>query len=133
MKISPCKRGVILSEVEGPAVAFSDANSPRPGVPQISRFWRFGIARTRLISLAYLFTSAVLFAADTPSPQVVAITGGKLLTVSHGTIENGTILLADGKIAAIGTAADVKIPKGAEIVDAKGLTVYPGLIDPETT
>ncbi len=65
-------------------------------------------------------------------PQVVAITGGKLLTVSHGTIENGTLVLADGKIAAIGETGKVKIPAGAQIVDARGMTVYPGLIDPET-
>ena len=72
-------------------------------------------------------------AADTPPPsKVVAITGGKLLTVSHGTIENGVLILADGKIAAVGNATEVKIPKGAQIVDARGLTVYPGLIDPES-
>src|SRR6202008_3476684 len=66
------------------------------------------------------------------SPAVIAIQGGKLLTVSHGTIENGVLVLADGKIAAVGTAANVKIPAGAEVVDAKGMTVYPGLIDPES-
>ncbi|HEY1502159.1 MAG TPA: amidohydrolase family protein [Acidobacteriaceae bacterium] len=72
-------------------------------------------------------------AADTPPlSKVIAITGGKLLTVSHGTIENGVLILADGKIAAVGTAAEVRIPKGAEVVDAKGMTVYPGLIDPES-
>ncbi|MBB6144226.1 imidazolonepropionase-like amidohydrolase [Silvibacterium bohemicum] len=62
----------------------------------------------------------------------VAITGGKLLTITHGVIENGTIVLSGGKIAAVGTADSVKIPDGAQIVDAKGMTVYPGLIDSET-
>jgi imidazolonepropionase-like amidohydrolase len=70
--------------------------------------------------------------ASAQSAPVIAIKGGKLLTVSHGTIENGTIILADGKIAAVGAAADVKIPAGAQIVDAKGMTVYPGFIDPES-
>ena len=64
--------------------------------------------------------------------NVIAITGGNLLTVSHGTIDNGTLIMADGKIAAVGDAGKVKIPTGAQIVDAKGLTVYPGLIDPES-
>ncbi|HEX3968212.1 MAG TPA: amidohydrolase family protein [Edaphobacter sp.] len=68
----------------------------------------------------------------TPPPGVIAITGGKVLTVSHGTIENGVVLIESGKIAAVGTAASVKVPKGATIVDAKGMTVYPGLIDAET-
>jgi imidazolonepropionase-like amidohydrolase len=64
--------------------------------------------------------------------QVVAITGGKLLTVSHGTIENGVLVMSGGKITAVGEAGKVDIPAGAQIVDAHGLTVYPGLIDPET-
>ncbi len=86
------------------------------------------------VTVTCLLAPAALLAADTsPLPaKVIAITGGKLLTVSHGTIENGVLILADGKIAAVGTVGEVKIPRGAEIVDAKGLTVYPGLIDPES-
>src|SRR5205814_6551064 len=75
--------------------------------------------------------SSVALAAQAP-PQVIAITGGKLLTVSHGTIENGVLVMADGKIAAVGENGKVKIPAGAKVVDAKGMTVYPGLIDPES-
>jgi len=63
----------------------------------------------------------------------LAITGGKLLTVSHGTIENGVLLIVDGKIAAVGAAGQVAVPKDATLVDARGMTVYPGLIDPDTT
>jgi len=74
---------------------------------------------------------AWLTAADAPR-KVIAISGGRLLTVSHGTIENGVLLIADGKITAVGEADKVSIPAGAEIVDAHGLTVYPGLIDPES-
>jgi imidazolonepropionase-like amidohydrolase len=68
----------------------------------------------------------------TVRPGVTAIVGGKLLTVTHGTIENGVLLMENGKITAAGPAASVKVPKGATIVDAKGMTVYPGLIDAET-
>ncbi len=64
--------------------------------------------------------------------KIIAITGGRLLTVSHGTIEHGVLVMADGKIAAVGEVGKVTIPKGAEIVDARAMTVYPGLIDPET-
>jgi imidazolonepropionase-like amidohydrolase len=85
------------------------------------------------VAVTCLMAPAALLAADTSaSSKTIAITGGKLLTVSHGTIENGVLVIADGKIAAVGAASDVKIPKGAQIVDAKGLTVYPGLIDPES-
>jgi imidazolonepropionase-like amidohydrolase len=62
----------------------------------------------------------------------VAITGGKLLTITHGTIENGVLVIENGKIAAVGGAGSVKVPGSAQVVDAKGMTVYPGLIDSET-
>ena len=62
----------------------------------------------------------------------IAITGGKLLTITHGTIENGVLVLQNGKIVAVGAAGSVKIPTGAQVIDAKGMTVYPGLIDSET-
>jgi imidazolonepropionase-like amidohydrolase len=70
--------------------------------------------------------------AEEAAHNVIAITGGKLLTVSHGTIENGVLVMADGKIAAVGEAGKVSVPKGAQVVDARGMIVYPGLIDPET-
>jgi imidazolonepropionase-like amidohydrolase len=77
-------------------------------------------------------SSVAAVAAQAPPPKVIAITGGKLLTVSHGSIDNGVLVMADGKIAAVGESGKVKVPPGAEIVDAKGMTVYPGLIDPES-
>jgi imidazolonepropionase-like amidohydrolase len=91
------------------------------------------------VKLSSLFFSAIAIPgiafpahAQSAPPQVVAITGGRLLTVSHGTIENGVLVISNGKIAAVGEAGKVDVPAGAEIVDARGLTVYPGLIDPET-
>jgi imidazolonepropionase-like amidohydrolase len=72
-------------------------------------------------------------AAATVDPsKPIAITGGKLLTITHGTIENGVLVLQNGKIAAVGAAGSVKVPAGAQVIDAKGMTVYPGLIDSET-
>jgi imidazolonepropionase-like amidohydrolase len=65
------------------------------------------------------------------APGTVAITGGRLLTVSHGVIENGVIVLSGGKIAAVG-GPRTAIPAEAHVVDAKGMTVYPGLVDAET-
>src|SRR5271166_5816011 len=84
-----------------------------------------------LVALLLLAAPVLLMAADAPK-RVIAIIGGRLLTVSHGTIENGVVVIADGKIAAVGEAGKVNVPPGAEIVDAHGLTVYPGLIDPES-
>ena len=61
---------------------------------------------------------------------MIAITHGKLLTVANGTIEDGTLLIDNGKITAIGK--DIAIPQGAEILDASGKWVTPGLIDAHT-
>jgi imidazolonepropionase-like amidohydrolase len=60
-------------------------------------------------------------------PRAVALRGATILTVTKGTIQNGTIVLRDGKIAALG--ADVTIPADAEVVDASGKFISPGLID----
>lgn len=87
----------------------------------------------QVTAVVTFLAAGALFAADSATPsKTIAITGGRLLTVSHGTIENGVLLIADGKIAAVGAAGSVRIPKGAQVVDAKGMTVYPGLIDPES-
>ena len=59
---------------------------------------------------------------------MIAIKGGKVMTITNGTIEGGTVLIADGKIKAVG-GADLAIPADAEIVDATGRWVTPGLID----
>ena len=69
---------------------------------------------------------------DTTPAGTIAIIGGKLLTITHGTIENGVVVMSAGKIIAVGPAASTNVPKDAHIFDAKGMTVYPGLFDAET-
>ncbi len=63
-----------------------------------------------------------------PAGKPVAITGGTILTVSaKGTIEDGTVLIRDGRIVAVGK--DVAVPPDAVVIDARGRYVMPGLID----
>ncbi len=62
-----------------------------------------------------------------PAGTLVAITNATIITASHGTIENGTILIRNGKIAAVGT--NVTVPAGARVIDGKGKYVMPGIID----
>jgi len=71
-------------------------------------------------------------AAVTDPSKPIAITGGKLLTMTHGTIENGVLVIENGKITVVGASGSVKVPANAQVIDAKGMTVYPGLIDSET-
>lgn len=74
-------------------------------------------------------TVAVLFLAAIPAlaQNTIAITGGRVLTISHGVIDNGTVLVENGKITAVGR--DVTVPRGAQLIDARGKVVMPGLFD----
>jgi imidazolonepropionase-like amidohydrolase len=63
--------------------------------------------------------------------QPVALRGATIHTVTKGVIQNGTIILDNGKITAIGT--NIAIPAGARIVDVTGKHIYPGLIDAYST
>lgn len=81
----------------------------------------------RLLVFCVLFSAAAALAQQKPT----VLKGGKLLTVSHGTIENGVLVMQNGKITAVGAGNSVKIPKDARVIDTTGMTIYPGLIDSE--
>jgi imidazolonepropionase-like amidohydrolase len=96
--------------------------------------------------LLFISLSLLLFAATTvaqqignPSAQhgvtfprgVYAIRNARVVPVSGPTIDNGTVIISDGKIEAIGT--NVSVPSGAQIIEARGLWVYPGMFDAGTS
>jgi imidazolonepropionase-like amidohydrolase len=80
----------------------------------------------RLVALASLAAIPSFTGA-----QTIAITGGTVHPVSGPRIENGTVLIRDGKIVAVG--ASVTIPDGATRIDARGKWVTPGFINSATT
>jgi imidazolonepropionase-like amidohydrolase len=65
--------------------------------------------------------------AQAQTAGVVAIRNATIVTVTRGTIRNGTLVLRDGKIAAVGQ--NVQIPAGAEVIDGTNKFVSPGIID----
>jgi imidazolonepropionase-like amidohydrolase len=71
-------------------------------------------------------------AAQAPVTQTaaraVAIRGATVLTVTRGTIQNGVVVLQGNRIAAVG-GPETAVPPGAEIIDATGRFVTPGIID----
>jgi len=85
--------------------------------------------RTAVVCLLCLFALPCLTPAAAPpdAPPVILIQNATILTVSHGTIEHGSILIKDGKIAEVGTS--IKAPKDAQVFDAAGQFVIPGIID----
>ena len=91
---------------------------------------RAGTGNWELGTVRRLTTAAALAIALGPAAavgQTIAITGGKVYPVSGPVIENGTVLVRDGKIAAVG--ANVAVPNGATRIDATGKWVTPGLIN----
>src|ERR1700757_4182205 len=105
---------------------------------QFSARWRFlvaallGMTNPRKSLLAALLGMTILLGRGLAQDKPVALKGGKLLTITHGVIENGVLVMQGGKIAAVGAEGSVSIPEGAEIIDANGMTIYPGLIDSES-
>jgi imidazolonepropionase-like amidohydrolase len=94
---------------------------------------RLLVTLTAVVAAAFALTASRLFAAEpnvAPAPEaapIILIQNATILTVSHGTIQHGSILIKDGKIAEIGES--VKAPSGAQVIDANGQFVTPGIID----
>jgi imidazolonepropionase-like amidohydrolase len=83
------------------------------------------IFRVVLILVAACVLTSIS-SAQTP-PTAYAITHAKIFTLAGAVIDDGMLVIRDGKIAAVG--ASVEVPAGAQVIDAKGLQVYPGLFD----
>ena len=75
-----------------------------------------------------LFSALLLFALPALAQErVIAIRNATILTVTNGRIDNGTVVIRGSRIAAVG--ANVAVPAGAEVIDATGKFVLPGIID----
>ena len=91
-----------------------------------------------LIALLLFTTPALAQQIGEPTTQqgvipprgIFAIRNARIVTVSGADIENGTVVIRDGKIEAVG--ANVSVPTGAQTIDGSGLSVYPGMIDAGT-
>ena len=89
--------------------------------------------RIGLCALVGILAAVVFLAMAQPAfaqggePQYFAIRGAKVVPVSGPPIEDATVVVARGVILAVGK--DVSIPADAWVIEGKGLTVYPGLLD----
>jgi imidazolonepropionase-like amidohydrolase len=79
-----------------------------------------------LVTLLFVAISTVTTAAFA---QDILIRDATILTVSHGKIEHGSVLIHGSKIAAVGTNDQVTAPAGAKVIDGAGKFVFPGIID----
>jgi len=86
---------------------------------------RFNMTAIKTLACAAALATAFVTAA---SAQTVAIMNGRVHTVSGGVIENGDVIIRDGRIAQVG--ADLTAPDGATVIDASGKIVTPGVFAP---
>jgi imidazolonepropionase-like amidohydrolase len=84
-------------------------------------------AKQLSISLAL---TALVAGANVSAQTVYVIQHAKVLTVSGPAIQDGSVVIKDGRIAEVG--ASVTVPPGATVIEARGLTVCPGLFDPDS-
>jgi imidazolonepropionase-like amidohydrolase len=86
--------------------------------------------RSRRIRFLVPIAAALAGASATLPAQTVAITGGRVFPVSGPVIDNGTVLIRDGKIVSVG--ANVTVPADAQRIDASGKWVTPGIFNAAT-
>jgi hypothetical protein len=85
------------------------------------------LAGAALLLAAFCALRAAERGAAADEPRYFAIRNAKVVPVSGPPVEGATVVIAKGLIAAVGK--DVAVPAEAWVIDGKGLTVYPGLID----
>jgi imidazolonepropionase-like amidohydrolase len=86
--------------------------------------------RRLFLHLGILALFSSLLSAQSAQPAAakdVVIRNGTIMTATHGTIKGGSVLVRNGKIAAVG--ANVEVPASATVIDATGKFVTPGIID----
>ena len=81
-----------------------------------------------LSSLAPIGEAAGQSAGDVRPPAKIALTGGKIIPVRGSVIEEGTVLIENGRITAVGSS--VELPYDATEIDCTGKVLFPGMIDP---
>ena len=96
------------------------------------RYRHFSIGKKFYVTAIFVFIAALLVpSVRAEETSVVAIKAGTIYPVSSAPIQDGIVLIRDGKIEAVGKG--LAIPEGAEVIDATGKVVIPGLIDAFTT
>src|SRR6185503_8943032 len=94
----------------------------------VSALCAFGQAQRRDVMKSSL--REVNKVAQPAATSVIAIVGANLIDGRGGPVVADSVVVIRGEqIVAVGKRGEVKIPSGAEVIDAKGLTLLPGLID----
>jgi len=111
--VAPPQRVIPRADAGSPSpVAGDSAPSPRRGMTLVA------------LALTLLALALPAFAEN-----VIVIRDATILTVSHGKIEHGSVLIRGTKIAAVGPNDQVAAPAGAKVINATGMFILPGIVD----
>jgi imidazolonepropionase-like amidohydrolase len=92
---------------------------------------RLPVLAVLLASFLVIIKPTAFVTAQRGAVDTYAITNARIVTVTGPVIDRGTVVIRDGLIAAVG--ANVAAPADARVIEGTGLTVYPGLIDANTS
>ena len=92
---------------------------------------RLPVLAVLLASFSIIIKPTAYVTAQRSGVDTYAITNARIVTVTGPIIDRGAVVIRDGLIAAVG--ANVTVPADARVIDGAGLTVYPGLIDANTS
>ncbi len=85
---------------------------------------------SRLIAIGVLFTSFFTASSALGNEGSIAFVGATIIDgTAAAPLENGVLVITDGRIRSVGPRSDVSIPEGADIVDVSGKFIMPGLIN----
>ena len=76
---------------------------------------------------AQCFALVLLLGTTAAIADPTAFTGATIMPVSESPIDNGILVIEDGKITAVG--ANVRVPRDAEVIDVSGMVIVPGFVD----
>jgi imidazolonepropionase-like amidohydrolase len=98
--------------------------------PSLQRLLLVLIACSTLVSAQQIGNPTTQSGVNFPR-GTYAIRNARIVTVSGADVDSGTVIIRDGRIEAVGPG--VSVPSGAEIIEGRGLSVYPGMIDAGTS
>jgi imidazolonepropionase-like amidohydrolase len=76
-----------------------------------------------------MFLLAVCSVPVVAGAQTTAFVGARVIDGRGGVVDNGTVVVRDGKIVAVGPAASTTVPEGAQQIDVANATIMPGLVN----
>lgn len=83
----------------------------------------------RIVSLSFVFLLAALALPAAAQQAPLVLTGATIHPIAGPAIEDGVLVVADGRVQAVGAAGEVTVPAGADVRDVSGLVILPGLVD----